>query len=59
MTNALQKPVRDFVDAVAGALAEIAPEHGMPSLRNDAVVEAYDLVCAFVDSDGLHTDEEL
>ena len=55
----LQTPVRDFVDAVAGALAHLAPDQDVPALRNDAVVEAYDLVCAFIDSDGLHTDEEL
>ena len=45
--------------AVAPLLAALAPEQKPAEVERDVVNEAYDLVAAFVDSDGLHTDDEL
>lgn len=53
--DALRIPVRDFVDAIAPALAKL----GSADPRADVVAEAYELVTAMIDADGIHTDEEL
>ena len=55
MTDTLRSPVRDFVDGVSPALAEL----GSADPRADVVAEAYEIVSAFIDADGTHTDEEL
>ena len=59
MESPLAGPVADFVRAVAPALAVL--DSGLPAdrLERDVAVEAYELVAAFIDSDGLHTDDEL
>src|SRR5690606_9903561 len=56
-------------DAVRAFVDDLAPEVEMlgaavasldtQRLRADVEVEAYNLTCAFVDADGLHTDDEL
>jgi AAA lid domain/ATPase family associated with various cellular activities (AAA) len=54
--------VRDFVDEVAPdvvALARTVEGLDAGRLRADVEVEAFNLACAFVDADGLHTDDEL
>ncbi len=59
MTDALVQPAREFVDAVTPALASLAAGQDLQTLRHDVASEAYDLVAAFVDADGIHTDDEL
>jgi Cdc6-like AAA superfamily ATPase len=51
--SALNGPVAAFVDVVGDALEQVKGD------KNDSTIEAFNLACAFVDSDGLHTDEEL
>ena len=55
VSDSLRVPVRDFVDGVTPALTEL----GSAEPRADVVAEAYEIVSAFVDADGTHTDEEL
>ena len=43
------------VESLASTVAGVRPDR----LRDDVVVEAFNLACAFVDADGLHTDDEL
>jgi hypothetical protein len=60
--GALDAAVRAFVDEVAPqveALGAAVEDVDVRRLRADVEVEAYNLVCAFVDADGLHTDDEL
>ncbi len=60
--GALEAAVRAFVDEVAPqveALGAAVDDVDVGRLRADVEVEAYNLVCAFVDADGLHTDDEL
>ncbi len=58
----LEDAVRAFVDDLAPdveALGAAAGTVDPDRLRADVEVEAYNLTCAFIDADGLHTDEEL
>lgn len=58
----LDDAVRAFVDALAPeleALAASVETVDIRRLRADVEVEAYNLACAFIDADGLHTDDEL
>jgi hypothetical protein len=60
--GALDEAVRAFVDDVAPdveALGAAVESLDTQRLRADVEVEAYNLTCAFVDADGLHTDDEL
>jgi Cdc6-like AAA superfamily ATPase len=59
---ALDEAVRCFVDGVAPAVESLASSvTGVERdrLRSDVELEAYNLTCAFIDADGLHTDDEL
>ena len=59
---ALDDAVRAFVDDLAPeveALGSTVADLDTARLRADVEVEAYNLTCAFVDADGLHTDDEL
>jgi hypothetical protein len=59
---ALDAAVRAFVDDLAPeveALGATVSSVDTARLRADVEVEAYNLTCAFVDADGLHTDDEL
>ena len=58
----LEDAVRAFVDELAPdveALGAAVDTVDPARLRADVEVEAYNLTCAFIDADGLHTDEEL
>ena len=60
--DALKDPVDRFVDELAPVLEQAAsrvPTINVETLRRDVVVEAFNLATAFIDSDGLHTDNEL
>ncbi len=60
--QALDEAVELFVETVAGdldALAASVTGVRTDRLRSDVTVEAFNLACAFVDADGLHTDDEL
>ncbi len=60
--GALDDAVRAFVDDLAPeveALGAAVESLDTQRLRADVEVEAYNLTCAFVDADGLHTDDEL
>ena len=60
--SALTDSVEAFVAALSPPLAELArrvPAIRADRLEDDVVLEAYDLSTAFIDSDGLHTDNEL
>jgi hypothetical protein len=50
--------VTDLVREVE-ALATGVTRIDTSRLRSDVVVDAYNLACAFIDADGLHTDDEL
>jgi Holliday junction resolvasome RuvABC ATP-dependent DNA helicase subunit len=60
--HALTAPVDAFVSDLTPALQQLSSQ--VPSIRaeqlsTDVALEAYNLVAAFIDADGLHTDEEL
>lgn len=58
----LDDAVRAFVDDLAPdveALGATVEAVDPARLRADVEIEAYNLTCAFIDADGLHTDEEL
>jgi Cdc6-like AAA superfamily ATPase len=58
----LQAAVGRFIESLAPVMELIVAElsKGTPeTARHDVVVEAYNLVCAFIDADGLATDGEL
>jgi hypothetical protein len=60
--EALRGEVQRFVDALTPAVEALGA--GVPALRadelaGDVALEAFDVVAAFVDADGLHTDNEL
>jgi hypothetical protein len=58
----LERVVRAFVDELAPAVEALGAGVStvdVGRLRADVEVEAYNLTCAFVDADGLHTDDEL
>jgi len=60
--GALEGAVRAFVDDLAPeveALGATVDRVDVGRLRADVELEAYNLTCAFVDADGLHTDDEL
>lgn len=50
--------VADLVPEVEALAASVSGIDGS-RLRSDVVVDAYNLACAFIDADGLHTDDEL
>lgn len=60
--HALSDPVdafvRDLTPALEGLSAQV-PSVKAERLSTDVSLEAYNLVAAFIDADGLHTDEEL
>jgi AAA lid domain/ATPase family associated with various cellular activities (AAA) len=61
-TGALDDAVRAFVEEFAGEVEALgAAVDGIDAgkLRDYVEVEAYNLACAFIDADGLHTDDEL
>jgi Cdc6-like AAA superfamily ATPase len=53
--DAFVAEVGDIVDGLAAPVAGVDRD----ALGNDVTVEAYNLTCACIDSDGLHTDDEL
>jgi Cdc6-like AAA superfamily ATPase len=60
--TALDAAVHAFVDDLAPdveALGSSVAGIDVGQLRADVEIEAYNLACAFVDADGLHTDDEL
>jgi Cdc6-like AAA superfamily ATPase len=62
MAEALQREVQRFVDELTPAVEALGA--GVPALRadelaGDVALEAFDVVAAFIDADGLHTDNEL
>jgi hypothetical protein len=60
--DALDDAVRALVDDLAPEVEALAASVGTIDtrrLRADVEVEAYNLTCAFIDADGLHTDDEL
>jgi Cdc6-like AAA superfamily ATPase len=60
--DALKEPVDRFVDELTPVLEQAArrvPTINVETLRRDVVVEAFNLATGFIDSDGLHTDDEL
>ena len=63
MGSPLTRPVERFVADFAPALLGVAAQSGLSrlpdELPDDVALEAFNLVAAFVDADGRHTDEEL
>lgn len=62
MKSVLREPVDRFVQQLASAVATVALDvQGMTAdkLRRDVILEAFNLSAGFIDSDGLHTDDEL
>jgi len=60
--DALKVPVDRFVDELAPVLAQVAGRVSTvnaATLQRDVVLEAFNLATAFIDVDGLHTDDEL
>lgn len=62
MSESLVAPTRRFIDAIGSALAEISG--GLPGVRperwrQDAALEAFNLVCGLVTSDRRVSDDEL
>jgi hypothetical protein len=60
--NILEGPVAEFVAPVAGLLDELTRQTGRTATstaQNDVMLEAFNLVCAVLDSDDRHTDEEI
>ena len=60
--HALTAPVDAFVSDLTPALQKLSsqvPSIKAEQLTTDVALEAYNLVAAFIDADGLHTDEEL
>jgi Cdc6-like AAA superfamily ATPase len=58
----LDVAVASFVDALTPVMRQVVarlPEGDPGAVRHDVVVEAYNLACAFIDADGLATDDEL
>ena len=61
-TGRLDEAVEVFVETVTGdldALAATVSGVRTDRMRSDVTVEAFNLASAFVDADGLHTDDEL
>ncbi|MDP9070318.1 MAG: AAA family ATPase [Actinomycetota bacterium] len=62
MRSALAAPVERFIDDLTPVLARIAEEAQAAQkdrAAGDVALEAYNMAAAFIDVDGLHTDEEL
>ena len=61
MGNPLHDSVRQFVDDLTPVLEGLAGDAGMQSTRAgaDIALEASNIAAAFIDVDGLHTDEEI
>lgn len=61
MDRGLVQAVDQFAERVGDALVDAAAGTTVPidRLHRDAVVEAFNLSCALLDSDGRHTDDEL
>ncbi len=61
MDRGLTAAVDSFADRVGRALADAASGTSVDGhrLRRDAIVEAFNLSCAFIDVDQRHTDDEL
>lgn len=61
MDRGLAHAVDQFARSVGDALVEAAAGTtvAVDRLHQDAVVEAFNLTCALIDSDGRHTDDEL
>ena len=60
--DALKQPVDQFVDELAPVLEQAASRVStvnVATLQRDVVLEAFNLATAFIDVDGLHTDDEL
>jgi len=60
--DALKQPVDRFVDELAPILEQVASRVATinaATLQRDVVLEAFNLATAFIDVDGLHTDDEL
>ena len=58
----LEPAVRDFVETLTPVLEGVVaalPDAHLDDVRTDVTVEAYNLACAFIDADGLATDDEL
>ena len=58
----MAEPVSRFIDALQPELARIGRSVGRgdeAKLARDVELEAFNLAAAFIDADGLHTDEEL
>ena len=62
LEDTLAEPVDRFIQSLAPELARIGASVGQVDegkLRRDVELEAFNLAAAFIDADGLHTDEEL
>jgi len=62
VTSPLARPVDAFVAGLAPVLAQLMADLGLPQTdkaSGDTTLEAFNLVAAFVDADGRHTDDEL
>ena len=63
MDSPLTRPIEAFIADLAQLLASLVPPRpGLvrnDKLRNDVALEAFNLTAAFIDADGVHTDEEL
>jgi hypothetical protein len=60
--HALTEPVDEFISEVTAHLQRLSESlRGVKSdqLANDVTLEAYNLVAAFIDADGRHSDDEL
>jgi hypothetical protein len=58
----LESAVTRFVDALTPVMRDVVsrlPDGQLDKAADDVVVEAYNLACAFIDLDGLATDDEL
>lgn len=62
LEQTLSEPVERFIAAMTPELVRIARSVGQADeakLGSDVEIEAFSLAAAFIDADGLHTDEEL
>jgi Cdc6-like AAA superfamily ATPase len=62
MASPLTEPVERFITELSPVLERVARDakmHADQPAAHDVTLEAYNLVVAFIDADGLHTDEEL
>lgn len=61
MSRLLREPVERFIDDLTPELERLAASLPAPTskARQDVALEAFNIASAMMDSDGLHTDEEL